>query len=80
MYIIQPQINPKNIALYMLSMLIALTIREAAHAKAAKTLGDPTAFLLKRTSLNPIVHIDPLGSFLIPFFHNIKLRNTYWLG
>ena len=52
----------------MLSMLIALTIREATHAKAAKTLGDPTAFLLKRTSLNPIVHIDPIGRFLIPFF------------
>ena len=47
-------------------MLVALTIHEAAHAWTADRLGDPTARLLGRVSLNPIVHIDPIGTILLP--------------
>jgi len=47
-------------------VLVALTIHEAAHAWTADRLGDPTARLLGRVSLNPIVHIDPLGTILLP--------------
>jgi Zn-dependent protease len=47
-------------------VLIALTIHEAAHAWTAERLGDPTARLLGRVSLNPIVHIDPIGTILLP--------------
>lgn len=47
-------------------VLIALTIHEAAHAWTADKLGDPTARLLGRVSLNPIVHIDPIGTILLP--------------
>ena len=47
-------------------MLIALTIHEAAHAWTAERLGDPTARLLGRISLNPVVHIDPIGTILLP--------------
>jgi Zn-dependent protease len=47
-------------------ILVALTIHEAAHAWTADRLGDPTARLLGRVSLNPIVHIDPIGTVLLP--------------
>jgi Zn-dependent protease len=47
-------------------VLIALTIHEAAHAWTAERLGDPTARMLGRVSLNPIVHIDPIGTILLP--------------
>lgn len=47
-------------------MLVALTIHEAAHAWTADKLGDPTARQLGRVSLNPIVHIDLIGTVLLP--------------
>lgn len=47
-------------------LLISLTIHEAAHAWTADRLGDPTARMLGRVSLNPIVHIDPIGTVLLP--------------
>jgi Zn-dependent protease len=47
-------------------VLLSLTIHEAAHAWTADRLGDPTARLLGRVSLNPIVHIDPIGTILLP--------------
>jgi Zn-dependent protease len=54
------------IAIPFVIVLIALTIHEAAHAWTADRLGDPTARLLGRVSLNPIVHIDPIGTLLLP--------------
>ena len=47
-------------------VIVSLTIHEAAHAWTADRLGDPTARLLGRVSLNPIVHIDPIGTILLP--------------
>lgn len=47
-------------------VLVSLTIHEAAHAWTADRLGDPTARLLGRVSLNPVVHIDPIGTLLLP--------------
>ncbi len=47
-------------------LLFSLTIHEAAHAWSADRLGDPTARLLGRISLNPAVHIDPIGTLLLP--------------
>ena len=55
-----------SIALPFAIVLIALTIHEAAHAWTAEKLGDPTARLLGRVSLNPVVHIDPIGTILLP--------------
>lgn len=46
-------------------ILFALTVHEFSHALAASRLGDPTARLLGRLSLNPLVHLDPIGSILI---------------
>ena len=55
-----------NLAVPIAIVLVALTIHEAAHAWSADKLGDPTARLLGRVSLNPIVHIDPIGTILLP--------------
>ncbi|MEO7273853.1 MAG: site-2 protease family protein [Vicinamibacterales bacterium] len=58
--------DPLSIALQLGIVLIALTIHEAAHAWTADRLGDPTARLLGRISLNPVRHIDPIGTLLLP--------------
>ena len=47
-------------------LLLSLTFHEAAHALSADILGDPTARRLGRVSLNPVVHIDPIGTLLFP--------------
>ena len=47
-------------------VLVSLSVHEAAHAWTADRLGDPTARMLGRVSLNPIVHIDPIGTILLP--------------
>jgi Zn-dependent protease len=47
-------------------VLLSLTVHEAAHAWSADRLGDPTARILGRVSLNPLVHIDPIGTILLP--------------
>ena len=55
-----------SIALPFAIVLLSLTIHEAAHAWSADRLGDPTARLLGRISLNPARHIDPIGTILLP--------------
>ena len=47
-------------------LLVSLTVHEAAHAWAANQLGDPTARRLGRLTLNPVAHIDPIGTLLFP--------------
>jgi len=47
-------------------LLLSLSVHESAHAWTANTLGDPTAKFLGRVSLNPIRHIDPIGTLLLP--------------
>ena len=47
-------------------LLFSLTVHEMAHAWTADRLGDPTARLLGRVSLNPIVHADPIGTVVFP--------------
>ena len=47
-------------------LLLSLSIHEAAHAWAADKLGDPTARLLGRLTINPVAHIDPIGTLLLP--------------
>ena len=54
------------IAVYALPVLFAITLHEAAHAYAAKYFGDLTAYSQGRMSLNPVKHIDPFGTILIP--------------
>ena len=54
-----------EILFWILAFLIAITVHEAAHALAADKLGDPTARLMGRLSLNPIVHYDPVGTTIL---------------
>lgn len=56
----------QTFAVYALPILFAITLHEAAHAYAAKYFGDTTAYAQGRMSLNPIKHIDPVGTLLIP--------------
>ncbi|MBC7236838.1 MAG: site-2 protease family protein [Chloroflexi bacterium] len=49
----------------IIALLIAVTVHECAHAWTADYLGDPTARLLGRVSLNPLVHLDPLGTVMM---------------
>lgn len=53
-------------------LLLSLTIHEAAHAWTADKFGDPTARALGRVSLNPLVHIDPIGTVLLPIIAMIS--------
>jgi Zn-dependent protease len=54
--------------IFYLGLVILLTFHEFAHAWAVWKLGDPTAKSLGRLSLNPLVHIDPIGTVLLPLF------------
>jgi Zn-dependent protease len=60
--------DPIGLILLIPPLLFALTVHEAAHGFAALKLGDPTAKILGRLTLNPLAHLDPLGSliFLMP--------------
>jgi len=60
--------DPVGLILLLPPLLFALTFHEAAHGWMALRLGDPTAKLLGRLTLNPVVHLDPLGTliFIIP--------------
>lgn len=54
------------IAVAILPILFAITVHEVAHGWVAKRFGDPTAQRLGRLTLNPLKHIDPIGTVLIP--------------
>ena len=50
----------------VLVLVFAFCVHESAHAWTAKRLGDPTAYMLGRVTLNPLKHLDPFGSVLVP--------------
>lgn len=56
----------REISIWILPVLFAVTLHEAAHGYAAKRLGDTTALMLGRLSLNPLRHVDPVGTVLVP--------------
>jgi Zn-dependent protease len=62
-----------DIVFQLIAFLFAISVHESSHAWMANLRGDPTARLLGRISLNPIRHIDPIGTLLLPavalFFH-----------
>lgn len=55
-----------KISFSIIPVVLAITLHEAAHGWVAKKLGDPTAFKLGRVTANPIKHIDPIGTILVP--------------
>ena len=56
----------QKIAIYALPVIFAITVHEAAHGYAARRFGDMTAYLQGRITLNPLNHIDPIGTILVP--------------
>jgi len=56
----------QTIAIYALPVIFAITLHEAAHGYVARYFGDNTAYVLGRVSLNPLRHIDPVGTVLVP--------------
>jgi Zn-dependent protease len=63
----------QTIALAAIPVLFAITLHEAAHGYVARHFGDMTAFREGRISLNPLRHIDPVGTVLLPLL-------TLWMG
>nr|ART37516.1 E302 [uncultured bacterium] len=57
---------PQKIAIWALPVLFAITVHEVAHGYVARRLGDRTAQMLGRLTLNPLKHIDPVGTVLVP--------------
>ncbi|MCI0355308.1 MAG: site-2 protease family protein [Acidobacteria bacterium] len=57
-----------GIVFQVIVFLFAISVHESAHAWTAWRRGDPTAYMLGRVTLNPIRHIDPFGTFLLPLF------------
>lgn len=56
----------QTIAVYAIPVIFAITLHEAAHAYVARLFGDPTATNAGRVSLNPVRHVDPVGTLLVP--------------
>ncbi len=56
----------QQLAVWALPVLFAITVHEVAHGWVARQLGDPTAMMLGRLTLNPLKHIDPIGTVLVP--------------
>ena len=55
-----------TIALYAVPVVFAITLHEAAHGYVARMFGDQTAWMLGRVTLNPVKHIDPVGTVAVP--------------
>ena len=57
--------NPVGFLLYIVALVLAITVHEFAHALLADHLGDPTPRLQGRLTLNPLAHLDPVGSIMM---------------
>ena len=56
----------QKVVVWSLPVLFAITVHEVAHGWVAKRLGDPTAMMMGRLTLNPLKHIDPVGTVVVP--------------
>ena len=70
----------QKIAIWILPVLFAITLHEAAHALAANYFGDTTAKMFGRLSINPIRHVDPVGSILIPILVGVVTQFQFVFG
>lgn len=70
----------QQICIWALPVLLAITLHEAAHAYVANLLGDTTAKMFGRLSLNPIRHIDPFGTLLLPMVVGLLTSFNLVLG
>ena len=70
----------QTIALYALPVLFAITVHEAAHGYAARHFGDNTAYMMGRMTLNPLKHIDPIGTILMPLMLYFATSGAFLFG
>ncbi len=70
----------QSIAIYALPVLFAITVHEAAHGYAARHFGDDTAWKLGRITLNPIKHIDPVGTIVMPLVLYFATSGAFLFG
>ena len=70
----------QTVLIYALPVLFAITIHEAAHGYAARHFGDNTAAMMGRITLNPIKHIDPVGTILMPLMLYFATSGTFLFG
>ena len=70
----------QTVAIYAIPVIFAITFHEAAHGYAAKKLGDNTAYALGRVTLNPIKHIDPMGTIAVPLLLYFATAGTFLFG
>lgn len=70
----------QTVLIYALPVLFAITIHEAAHGYVARALGDNTAYMLGRVTLNPIKHIDPVGTILMPLMLYFATSGAFLFG
>ncbi|MDD2727628.1 site-2 protease family protein [Malikia sp.] len=70
----------QTVAIYALPVLFAITVHEAAHGYAARHFGDNTAWSRGRITLNPIKHIDPVGTILMPLILYFATAGSFLFG
>ena len=70
----------QTVLIYALPVIFAITLHEAAHGYAAQRLGDHTAAMLGRVTLNPFPHIDPLGTILLPLLLYFSTSGAFLFG
>ena len=70
----------QTVLIYALPVLFAITIHEAAHGYVARYFGDNTAWMLGRITLNPLKHIDPVGTILMPLMLYFATSGAFLFG
>ena len=70
----------QTILIYALPVLFAITVHEAAHGYVARHFGDNTAYMLGRVTLNPIKHIDPIGTIAMPLLLYFATSGAFLFG
>ena len=70
----------QTVAIYALPVLFAITVHEAAHGYAARHFGDDTAWKMGRVTLNPVPHIDPMGTILMPLLLYFATSGAFLFG
>ncbi|PZO12403.1 MAG: site-2 protease family protein [Burkholderiales bacterium] len=70
----------QTVALYAIPVLFAITLHEAAHGYAARHFGDRTAELMGRITINPIKHIDPVGTIAMPLILYFATAGAFLFG
>ncbi|MGB4061768.1 MAG: site-2 protease family protein [Burkholderiaceae bacterium] len=70
----------QTVAIYALPVVFAITLHEAAHGYAARHFGDNTAYMLGRITLNPLKHIDPVGTIAMPLVLYFATSGAFLFG